>query len=1693
MNFNLSVDANGIANVTPLPVRPAPFSPTIDALGWTLLHFLWQGAAVALLLGLFLALSRKSRPQVRYLAACAALTFMCVAALATGVWQFRVSHAANSGLASATPPTRVRRPAAKVKPSAEPLAVSFEVADGQPDPPKSGESSPVILHIEDKDGNPVEMPAASAIRFGWLTDPLERWLPWLVGTWALGVGCLSLRLAWGWRVVRKLRAGGTETLDKHWLERFDRLRQSLGVAFPVRLLCSTSATVPMVIGWLKPVVLVPAGLLTGLSTEQLEALLAHELAHIRRHDYLVNLLQNAVETLLFYHPAVWWVSGQIRKEREHCCDDLAAACGGALEYARALTALAELRQSSPALGLAANGGSLLSRIRRLAAIDPPARRGGGWLAVAGLFVVGAALVLPSFGGSRAGELKTSAAATTKPSSGTPVSAAKPAPAKQAPQSPKSVRQIAGRVVDRDGKPIAAARLRWAVIDNFENQRAYTIEGTTDKEGRFQMEAPLSWKPAQSRQALADLLWVLAPGKDLKVLFATDGLIVNGKAPDLTIRLEPASDTTFEVKDSQERPVADAVVEPWHFLAPRAYDYLPDAVRELLRTKTDRSGHAHLRSVPREMLGLVRVTAPSFGQQMQEFYERDRQSAERRITLRPAGRIEGRLISANPHWARGVKIQLRTVELLPPSISAQLDHKKRGARTEGEASVVTDNEGHFVVPAIAEGKLHIQFSEGIEKSPVLPEIPPQLIVTGGHTRLIDVSMKEPILVRGVVLTEDMRLPVTGARITVSCAATPQSMVCVTDALGRYEARVLPGLVNAVVPMLPPEVRSHYASTYFGWRKPVIVPANVKRFDLPPIELTPIRTVEGLLFDQNAEPVVDAVVRKSDEFWHGGTRTDKEGHFSVQVPQKSLWGWYDFPDNYEVRIDGARYRATVVQPSPLILTTDPSSPIDGPKPQGEKTDKPKPHSQKGGPAWFWSDVKPPAKDHSAEPTPRSATEPAVAPNIAKPAPTPASKPAVQSNLTPQSKSETSSPPAATGEKPVEGLTISAVDSVTKRPIPNFRVIPGGFRSNVRKPQKRRRDESTGTKQVAWRNKAWDSINGLYTIPWEYYTILRVEADGYLPLRYKPIEQESGSVRVMLQLVAAPGIQGRVRQPDGKPASGATVLRPLCGQIGIEEMGQIFGHPGKKTVNADGSHPSLISATTDADGRFQLSAETEPVECILIAHDSGFREISNDEFEKNPETTLQNWGRIQGKMVVDGQPVANASVKLWHHFRRPTPSDRGLMVCASQSSTDSQGQFAFEKVPRGLVEIWRPARLSEFQQRHSYKWEFFEIEYSGDVLPDQTTKVEFGAQQDGHRKHNSVAAIINAMATNKPSEPANDELSPIADRQIVANIDGEPIYALEFFEQWFAEPAEYGGPSLCQAQERLKHVVMGGSQTQAPGRVAWMREYRRLQEKIIRKHLKDYVQTRLLGRALLSILDSQRRLQVDEAVSEQFDWYIRALKRDMKVNTRSALDTKLALQGTSIAGLYFDFADRLLADEYLRSNLKTAPVRPADIRKYYDEHFADFGVRKTVKWQVLEANFSAHGGRQQARAVIDQALAALQKREEFGEVARKYSDGPNAQNGGVRPWTDPADVVDPQTVGFLRELKPGETSPLFETDDAFCLVRVAQRKKPQRRFEEVQASIRQQLEEKAQQTAIARLIDEAWAKAKIESPYLASRSSR
>jgi beta-lactamase regulating signal transducer with metallopeptidase domain len=269
-----------------------------------------------------------------------------------------------------------------------------------------------------------------------IDEIVESWSPSLLAGWLAGVVLLSLWHVGGWAQARRLARRDTRPVAAAWRARLGELRERMRIARAVELLESARVGIPMVIGWLSPVILVPASVFSGLTPRQLEAVLAHELAHVRRHDYLINLLQAVVETLLFYHPVVWWVSRQVRIERESCCDDLAlAACGDRLGYARALAALEELRAPVPRLAPAANGGELLARIRRLAgvpAVSPSfAARPSAWLA--GALVV--AFLLSAAAVQSARQPAAPAAPAPPAPAPPPAAAARPAPLPPLPPAP----------------------------------------------------------------------------------------------------------------------------------------------------------------------------------------------------------------------------------------------------------------------------------------------------------------------------------------------------------------------------------------------------------------------------------------------------------------------------------------------------------------------------------------------------------------------------------------------------------------------------------------------------------------------------------------------------------------------------------------------------------------------------------------------------------------------------------------------------------------------------------------------------------------------------------------------------------------------------------------------------------------------------------------------------------------------------------------------------------------------------------------------------------------------------------------------------------------------------------------------------------------------------------------------------------
>ena len=311
----------------------------VSSIGWTLLHFVWQGALIGCATAVALIAMRNARPEQRYALACTAV-LLCLA------WPALELAARLSGASADGASVRV----------VGRMAMGMRAAD-------------------------IGLP-------GWL----QGQLPWLVLVWA---GCaLALTLRLGLGLLWISRVAGKHAGDPHWQARVSAMALQFGITREVRLRIVDNLASPITAGWWRPVVLVPASLMTGMPPDLLEALLAHEMGHVKRFDYLVNLGQNVVETLLFYHPAVWWISGRIRAEREQIADDVAAShLGEPRRLALALSELERFQFSTHHLAQAANGGDLMTRIKRLIRPDAQALNWKAAIPVLGLaaaFIAGCA-------------------------------------------------------------------------------------------------------------------------------------------------------------------------------------------------------------------------------------------------------------------------------------------------------------------------------------------------------------------------------------------------------------------------------------------------------------------------------------------------------------------------------------------------------------------------------------------------------------------------------------------------------------------------------------------------------------------------------------------------------------------------------------------------------------------------------------------------------------------------------------------------------------------------------------------------------------------------------------------------------------------------------------------------------------------------------------------------------------------------------------------------------------------------------------------------------------------------------------------------------------------------------------------------------------------------------------------------------
>jgi dipeptidyl aminopeptidase/acylaminoacyl peptidase len=333
--------------------------PIFDALAWTLIHSLWQAAVVAIVIGLLLRLFESASPGLRYNVAVFGLSLIPIIAVATFIYLIQ--------------PDEV-----ELIPRAA-FVDSSDLSDAQAFFTLGHLQSPQPQEVTNEGG-------------------LKDFRVFLVLLWMSGTLLFAIRMATGFIGVYRMTRSGISEPDARLSKMLDRLLRSSNCMRKVKLVVSSMIEVPTTVGWIRPCILIPASIVSGFPAAAIEAFIAHELMHVRRYDYLVNLLQHVVEALFFYHPATWWLSTKIRQEREFCCDDEATQLlGGKLEYVKALASLDEKRHQTR-LAPAASGFSLLHRIQRLLGSKPNAEsvsnRGLAGLVTAAIVVGIFTLVAP---------------------------------------------------------------------------------------------------------------------------------------------------------------------------------------------------------------------------------------------------------------------------------------------------------------------------------------------------------------------------------------------------------------------------------------------------------------------------------------------------------------------------------------------------------------------------------------------------------------------------------------------------------------------------------------------------------------------------------------------------------------------------------------------------------------------------------------------------------------------------------------------------------------------------------------------------------------------------------------------------------------------------------------------------------------------------------------------------------------------------------------------------------------------------------------------------------------------------------------------------------------------------------------------------------------------------------------------------
>jgi RNA polymerase sigma factor (sigma-70 family) len=452
-----------------------------------------------------------------------------------------------------------------------------------------------------------------------------------------------------------------------------------------------------------------------------------------------------------------------------------------------------------------------------------------------------------------------------------------APADEQPD--KSAKTIIGRILDDQGRPISGAAV-WMPVW-FESKADKTSHATADRQGNYALTVHDAWARSSLHER-QPVVWAYAPGH--RIASANASLALSGKPKSVDLTLGPATDTSFIVFGPDGRPAAGAVVEPYQILAPYAYVPPPAAMLPSIRSVADETGRASLPTIAREGFTSVKVTTSSLGEQQLSLRGHASEPARREVRLRPAGRIEGHIVAARPEWTRGVKIYLSTLSPSDPSVQVstltQPDPFGHAAdKTEGVAEVVTGDDGTFIVPAIAEGKL-ILYARVDQALPVRQRPIGDVVIRSNQTTKLAIFLQKSVRVWGAIRVTGSHEPVVGASVSIAYGLGDRqkkiqpdgTSMCVSDAMGRFETYIMPGEAGISVFGMPEPFVRLEGPTFVPFGP---VADDAETVELPPIEVARGVTVTGRLVDAQDRPMAHARLVAG----HASTITDRYGDFTM----------------------------------------------------------------------------------------------------------------------------------------------------------------------------------------------------------------------------------------------------------------------------------------------------------------------------------------------------------------------------------------------------------------------------------------------------------------------------------------------------------------------------------------------------------------------------------------------------------------------------------------------------------------------------------------------------------------------------------------------------------------------------------------------------------------------------------------------